>query len=313
MVPFITPILLIVFNRPLETEKVLAAIRAARPPRLYIASDAARAHKPGEAEQVEAVRRLVEQGIDWPCDVKTFYRRENAGCKIAVSGAIDWFFAHEEQGIVLEDDCLPHRSFFMYCQTMLERYADDARVMAVHGCNFQRGVKRGSGSYYFSRFIHVWGWASWRRAWALNDVALGFWPHWRESDGWNQHFHHDPIQKAHWQKVFNRMHANKVDTWDHAWVASIMHAKGLVVAPNTNLISNIGFGANATHTTSFDALHANQPLEPLGPVVHPPHVAVDEAADRYTFDHSFGGRNKRMPRRLLFLHKDVKRWWRGNV
>jgi hypothetical protein len=306
--PLDTPVLLITFSRLAETQKVFAAIREAQPSRLYIASDGPRAHKLGEDQKVETLRQFLRTAVDWPCDVHTLFRSTNAGCKMGVSGAIDWFFENEEQGIILEDDCLPHPDFFTFCAEMLERYKNDARVLCVNGCNFQNDQTRGDGSYYFSRFIHVWGWASWRRAWAHNDVALAFWPDWKTSKNWHARFQHDPVQRPYWERVFDKMHGNRIDTWDHAWLASFWHADGIVVTPNVNMVSNIGFGAEATHTLTHDALHADRPTRSLGPLVHPSSVSIDWVADRYTFDHSFGGRNKRWPRRLLFLHKDIKRW-----
>lgn len=305
---FDTPILLITFNRLLVTQKVLAAIREARPTKLYIASDGARANRAGEAQKVEEVRQFLQSSIDWPCDVKTLFRETNAGCKMGVSGAIDWFFKSEEAGIILEDDCLPHPDFFTFCREMLERFRDDPHVLAVNGCNFQEHQMRGDGSYYLSRIMHVWGWATWRRAWLQNDVDLTFWPAWKSSTNWFNFFGSDHVQRRYWQRVFDRMHAQLIDTWDHAWVASLWYADGKVITPNVNLISNIGFGAEATHTKSAEDLMSDRPVFPMGVIRHPNQLVVDQAADAFIFNHVFGGRNKRWPRRALFLHKDIKRW-----
>jgi hypothetical protein len=303
-----TPVLLITFQRLAETQKVFAAIQAARPTRLYIASDGPRTGRVGEAEKVEAVRQFLQSSVDWPCDLHTLFRNANVGCKKGVSGAIDWFFKNEDQGIILEDDCLPHPDFFKFCAEMLNRNRDDTRVLAVNGCNFQNGQARGDGDYYFSRFMHVWGWATWRRAWAANDVDIKFWPDWKSSTSWQNFFGADQVQRRYWDRVFDRMHAQKIDTWDHAWVASLWHADGIVVTPNVNMVSNIGFGGDATHTVKQDSLMADRPVFPLPGMAAPSTQEVDAAADAFTFDNSFGGRDKRWPRRILFVHKDIKRW-----
>jgi hypothetical protein len=306
--PFDAPILLITFNRLRVTQKVFAAIRDVKPSKLYIASDGARSHCVGEAQKVDEVRQFLLSAVDWPCDVHTLFRSSNAGCKMGVSGAIDWFFKTEESGIILEDDCLPHPDFFKFCAEMLNRHKNDSRVLAINGCNFQNDQKRGQGDYYFSRFMHVWGWATWRRAWDQNDVDLKFWPTWKQSQTWLSFFGRDAIQRRFWDRVFDRMYAQKIDTWDHAWVASLWHANGFVITPNVNMVSNIGFGADATHTFNQDSMMADRPVFAMATMTAPASMGIDRAADRYTFDHSFGGRNKRWPRRVLFLHKDVKRW-----
>jgi len=160
-----TAVLFVVFNRLNTTKQVFAAIRKAKPYRLYVAADGPRVAKSGEVAKVKAVRDYVRENIDWDCEVKTLFRENNLGCKYAVSSAVDWFFENEEMGIILEDDCLPHPDFFDFCAKLLECHVHDDRVSVVTGNNFQNGIKRGGFAYYFSKYSHCWGWASWRRAW----------------------------------------------------------------------------------------------------------------------------------------------------
>ncbi len=161
---FQTPILFLIFNRPDTTKRVFESISRVKPTKLYIAADGARKNKVGEVLLCQETRNIIEL-IDWECEIKTLFRTENLGCKIAVSSAIDWFFENEEQGIILEDDCLPHPSFFGYCETLLNYYKDDLRIGHIGGDNFQKGKKRGEGSYYFSQYYFIWGWAIWKLAW----------------------------------------------------------------------------------------------------------------------------------------------------
>ncbi|PKM46252.1 MAG: hemolytic protein HlpA-like protein [Gammaproteobacteria bacterium HGW-Gammaproteobacteria-1] len=303
-----SPVLFLVFNRPTPTAKVFEAIRAARPPRLYIAADGPRAHREGEAARCAEVRDIVMR-VDWPCEVRTLFRDENLGCKAAVSGGISWFFEQEEQGIILEDDCLPHPDFFSYCDTLLERYRDDERVWVVTGDNFQRGTRRGDASYYFSKYNHVWGWASWRRAWQHYQGDIRFWPEWRRSADWSEHAA-DPVERRYWTRIFDRIHRNEIDTWDYPWTASIWYHGGLTATPNVNLVTNIGFGPDATHTTSGAENHIIA-ATPLGTIVHPASVVRDEDADKYVFETAFGGRNLRWPRRGVALAKSATRRLRG--
>ena len=242
---FQTPILFLVFNRLDTTKQVFQRIKEIQPSKLYIASDGARESRPGEDIKVNAVREYIQQNINWNCDVKTLFREKNFGCKYAVSSAIDWFFENEEMGIILEDDCLPVKSFFYFCETMLLRYKNDLSVGHIGGNNFQDGIKRGDGDYYFSFYNHIWGWASWADRWKLYDVEL--------ENVKNDIFVNDIFSKKdeqlYWKNIFQSMKEKKVDTWDFQWTCTLWYYKKKSVLPNVNLVSNIGFHPEeATHT-----------------------------------------------------------------
>lgn len=300
-----TPVLFLIFNRPDTTAQVFEAIRKAKPPRLYVASDGPRADRDGEAEKVAKVREIAT-AVDWHCEVKTLFREENLGCKYAVSGGITWFFEHEEQGIILEDDCLPHPDFFRFCEILLSRYAQNERVWMITGDNFQNGIRRGEGSYYFSYYNHVWGWASWRRAWQKADMDIRFWPQWKHSDAWIN-FWPDTATRRYWERIFDRMYQAKIDTWDYPWTASTWYHGGLTATPNVNLVSNIGFGQDSTHTASADSPLAGMSTGALGEIVHPTIIEQNMAADKYVFDHALNGRFLRYPRAILKFPKRVIR------
>jgi hypothetical protein len=275
-----TPVVLIVFNRPKTTELVFAEIANARPPKLLIVADGPRPDRPGEAALCEAARSVVKR-IDWDCEVLINFADENMGCQRRVSSGVDWAFANVEEAIFLEDDCLPHRSFFRFCDEMLERYRDDERIMAVSGDNFQFGRKRWPYSYYFSRYIHVWGWASWRRAWKHYDVNMSQWPMIRNG-GWLKDFLDDAHEIDFWTFIFDQTQQGKIGTWDYQWVFASWLQSGLCILPNINLVSNIGFGSDSSHTSGKSKL-AEIPTEEMRfPLSHPPIVIRDSQADRHT-------------------------------
>ena len=294
-----TAVLFLIFNRPDTTAQVFEAIRKAKPPRLYVAADGPREGREGEAERVEQVREIAT-AVDWPCELKTLFRGKNLGCKKAVSGGITWFFEQEEQGIILEDDCLPHTEFFTYCETLLERYATDDRVWVITGNNFQSGQKRGGASYYFSKYNHCWGWATWRRAWQRYQGDLPFWSKWSQSTDWREKTP-DPVERRYWSKIFKRVCAGQIDSWAYPWTASVWYHDGLTATPNVNLVSNIGFGPDSTHTASVDSPLANMATKGIGEIRHPAVVARDADADRHAFDYAFNGLSRRFPYSLLRL------------
>lgn len=304
--PLATAVLFLIFNRPDTTARVFDAIRRVKPRRLYIAADGARDWKEGEIDRVESARAIATS-IDWPCELRTLFRDDNLGCKGAVSDAITWFFKHEEQGIILEDDCLPHVDFFRFATTMLNRYKEDDRVSVVTGNNFLNSVPHRQSSYYFSKYSHCWGWASWRRAWQYYDGDLSFWPEWSESPDWKRRMS-NPMERRYWEKIFGRVRSGKFDTWDYPWMASIWYHNGLTVTPNVNLVSNIGFGPNSTHTTQSDSPLAAIPTEGLGEIRHPRVVETDAEADRYVFEHVIGGKNERS-----FVLRVLRKLWRNLI
>lgn len=276
---FHTPILFLIFNRPDTTQQVFNAIRKIKPKALYVAADGPRSNKLGDAEDCLATRAILKQ-VDWECEVHTLYRVANLGCRVAVSSAIDWFFNNVEEGIILEDDCLPNESFFWFCQELLEKYRNDKRVMHIGGSNFQLGQQRGGASYYFSRLAHVWGWASWRRAWKHYDVKMASFPDFLEKNKIADVFKDKKVQ-AHWIKNLSTIYKG-ANTWDYQWAYANLMNGGYCIIPNENLISNIGFGIKSTNTIDSEDKLANMPVKELGTIVHPDNFQYDEAADQFT-------------------------------
>lgn len=281
-----SPVLFLVFNRPEPTRRVFQALRAARPQRLYIAADGARAGREGEAERCDETRGIAA-GVDWPCEVKTLFRTHNLGCKQAVSQAIDWFFEQEEEGIILEDDCLPDPTFFRFCEELLERYRNDLRVGLISGDNFQFGRIHGEASYYFSRYAHIWGWASWRRAWRRYDRDIAYWPNFRDGGGVQRVLGSRKREIQHWRRIFDSVNAGKIDTWDYQLTLTLWAHDMLSILPQKNLVSNIGFGAGATHTSGASRFAAMAAQSMDFPLRHPPAVHACLEADAYTAEQMF--------------------------
>ena len=293
--PFSTPILFLVFNRPDTTETVFRRIREIKPTRLFVSADGPRSQKPGENQKCAETRRIIEK-VDWPCDVKTNYSDANLGCRKAVSTGIDWFFAQVEEGIILEDDCLPDLSFFSFCEALLAQYRDDSRVMHIGGVNFQNGNIRGDGSYYFSQLCHVWGWATWKRAWNQHDVNLSSYPLALEQKKLSDAYAL-PAMERYWKKNFDLVYNGIKDTWDFQWQYAVSIAHGLTILPNVNLISNIGFSGEATHTKDRIEGLSNRPTSSLAQIQHPAFMLPDVEADMYTF------RRYQNPSKLLKLYR----------
>lgn len=300
--PVANSVLLLVFNRPDLTEQLFRAVQRVRPPRLYIAADGARLDVPGEQQLVKGAKEVFNQ-IDWPCEVRTLYRTSNLGCKSAVSSAIDWFFQHEDQGIILEDDCIPSDSFFLFCDEMLERYSLDERVTMVTGNNFQNGNHVGPASYYFSRYPQIWGWATWRRAWALYDGDLTFFPAWSTSPAWKDFFS-SRVERKYWDQIFTSAHAGLIDSWAYPWTASVWHSGGMVVTPNKNLVSNNGFRSDGTHTRNDQSPLASRPAEELSVLEHPEDFTPNLEADKYLFSTVHADKWSKFPLNLI-LEKHI--------
>lgn len=295
---FNTPILFLIFNRPDTTKQVFESIRKVRPNKLYLAADGPRASKLGEVDLCMQTRNIVSQ-IDWDCEIKTLFRDENLGCKIAVSSAIDWFFENEEQGIILEDDCLPHESFYGFCETLLNYYKNDGRVFHISGNNFQDGIIRGDGSFYFSKYNHIWGWATWKRAWKMYDVNLKF-ENEKEIEVFINRNFEAKKEQLFWTKLYKNFIKSAIDTWDYQWTYAIWKNNGLSIIPNKNLVSNIGFDSNGTHTNGNDILGlGNTKTSPISKIINPSVIVINKKADKYTLDHYFN------PSIIFYIYKKI--------
>lgn len=275
-----TAVVFIIFNRPDTTARVFEIIRQVKPSKLYIIADGPRINKPSDLEKCAATRAIVEQ-VDWECEVIKNYSDLNMGCKDRVYSGLNWVFNTVEEAIILEDDCLPHPTFFRFCQELLEKYRKDSRIMTISGNNFQFGRRRTDDSYYFSRYNHCWGWATWRRAWQYYDNEMKLWPM-IEANYLLQSILEDKSTLKYWKKHFNYAYDESINTWAYRWTFACWVQNGLTILPNVNLVSNIGFNSDATHTKSSSRL-ANLPIEATNfPLQHPAFVIRDLQADKLT-------------------------------
>ncbi len=282
-----TPIAFMIFNRPDTTERVFAEIARAKPGKLLVVGDGARAGRPGEAEKVAATRAIIER-VDWDCEVMTNFSETNLGCRRRMSSGIDWVFDQVEQAIILEDDCLPDPSFFRFCDELLDFYRPDQRIGQITGVNFQFGHRINGDSYYFSKYGHIWGWATWRDRWKNHyDVDMKAWPELRDGGGLSD-LMGGPAEEKYWTAVFERTYQGKIDTWDYQWVFACMLYGRLAVLPNSNLVSNIGFGPAATHTSGSGEL-SNLGTSPMQfPLRHPRGVFQCRTLDSRYFKRFLG-------------------------
>ena len=285
-----TPILFITFKRPDTTAKVFEAIRQAKPKRLYIAQNIPNDENPLTLKKWNDVRSIIEK-VDWDCDVRRLYREQYLDARTSISTAIDWFFEHEEEGIILEDDCLPHPTFFKFCEELLDKYRDDTRIAMISGNNFQFGRKRTEYSYYFSRYTHIWGWASWRRSWMNYDVDMKLWPEIREGK-WLNGILNTKWSDFYWRRIFNKVYDGKIDTWDYQWIFNCWINTTLTIIPYVNLVSNIGFGEAATHTKNENITSKVNAEEIKFPLAHPRFVMRDFVADSFSEKKIFSGRTR---------------------
>lgn len=281
-----TPVLLLLFNRPRHTSAVLDRLREVRPTQVYVHCDGPRAQVAGETEKVAEVRAVLDK-IDWPCSVKTLFREENAGLRQGVFGALNWFFKEVEQGIVIEDDCLPDPSFFPFCETLLAQYATAEKVMHIAGSNVAAPItSKLESSFFFSQFSFVWGWASWRRAWQHMSLDL---------DGFEQFVSEkrieslskNPLAQAYMLDKFRATKARENNSWAYAWAYSVLNHNGLSIVPSLNLVQNTGIGdAGATHTRETNKLATLKASKINFPLKSPSAIERPEGLDQEIFYHS---------------------------
>ncbi|WP_017296824.1 hypothetical protein [Nodosilinea nodulosa] len=274
-----TPVVFIIFRRPDVTAKVFEQIRLAQPKKLFIVADGPR----NEAEILLCEKtRAITESIDWPCEVIRDYSKQNLGCRKRVVSGLSSAFESIDSAIILEDDCLPNKDFFTFCQMLLNHYQNDERVWMISGNNFQNGKTRGDGSYYFSRYPHCWGWATWKRAWKNYQDNIVKWPEFRDS-GLLESVFENPKEINYWINVFdNLLSKGKPDSWAYRWAYACWSNSGLTILPNQNLVTNLGFGQESTNTTDYSKLLAYLPTGVAEVIHHPSFVVRHAEADAYT-------------------------------
>jgi hypothetical protein len=216
------PILLLLFNRPKETSILIERLRILKPNRIYINQDGPRKKFPKDNFLCNEVRNEIKK-IDWQCEIKTKFSNFNLGCRRSVSSAINWLFQTEKNGIILEDDCIPSKTFFSFCDQMLEKYKESDDVYSISGSNFQKKII-GDGDYYFSKYAHCWGWATWKRAWNIYDDQMNFWVGLKKSDKW-KFINPNEIENKYWLRIFDKVSKNKINSWAYVWFSCDLESK----------------------------------------------------------------------------------------
>ena len=285
------PILLIAWKRPKKVRQVINSIRSYKPDELYIFCDGFLKDNHADNKKILETRALIEREIDWVCNIKKKYLEINSGCKYAVSSAIDWFFSNVEEGIILEDDCVPNINFYSFCEKLLDRYRDKKEIYMIGGNNFQDGKKRGDGSYYFSIYSHIWGWASWRDRWELYDVEMKNINQFKINNKFKKIFKNKK-ELNYWWKIFNNLfYKNIPNTWDYQLFFTSIYYDKINIIPNVSLVENIGYGEDATHTTfSKELIKTRIIKDDLLNIVdfkHPSNIKIDHIADQYTFTNHY--------------------------
>jgi hypothetical protein len=284
-------VLLLWFNRPKHAEAMLNRLRAVAPARVYVHVDGPRPERQGEAEAVAATQQLVQQ-IDWPCELQVLFRPTNWGLRAAVSDAINWFFSQEPEGIILEDDCLAHPSFFQFCDEMLAQYRHNEHVMHIAGSNnIAHLSEHWPGDYLFTRYPLVWGWATWARAWQHFDIDMKALPEWQSASKLN-------VLDTNWLVQYYMLDKFKVTkakinhSWAYAWFFSILSNHGLCIVPKVNMIENIGLGDPAATNTKNAAVWVHLTAKSTSFPLNPPQQLQPSAAIE----------------RQLFYHTQKSRW-----
>ena len=276
-----TPILITAWRRFEKLEKLLLSIKKNKPKKIYISCDGPRKNIKNDKEAIKKVKKTIDDLIDWECEIYKLYNEENLGCRGAMKNAIDWFFNNETEGIILEDDCIPNEEFIPYCSKLLEKYRRNQKVWNISGTNLQQGISRGDGSYYLSKYFHCWGWATWRDRWFNFDNYINSWSYAKENLILKSIFR-DPLEIKYWTTIFDKFYLYRIpDTWDIEWAYTCFINEGYTIIPNVNLVKNIGFDKEATHTKFTIDNFSNEKF--IFPISHPTFLINDNYADRFTF------------------------------
>ena len=285
-----TPLIFLTFNRPYHTKKVFARIREVKPQRLFLVSDGPRPNILEDENNCAQVRQIIAN-IDWECEVSENFANANMGLRKRISSGISHAFEQVEEAIILEDDCLPELDFFRFCTEMLRRYKDQEKIMAVSGNHFltSRTATVSNGletSYYFLRTPLIWGWATWKRAWQYYPDDIGFLYKEIKDKTKARHYFLNKKEYVFFKYKVRQIHHKKQDAWDYLWAIALRKRKGLCICPRVNLVRNIGFGKEATHTSEGVVRFQKSSGRLNFPLKHPKDLDPNDAYDHYIFMHN---------------------------
>ena len=220
------PVLILGYNRPFHIKKLINSLRKIKPKRIYVSLDGSKKNLE-DIKKSELVKKQVNK-INWDCVIKKNYNSKNLGCRESVSKGIEWFFNNNKFGIILEDDCIPNQSFFDFCHVINQLYKNNKKIFSISGSNFFNGKIK--DDYYFSKYPHCWGWATWSRAWKDYDYNLSFWNKWKKTKSWKL-LHTNNIERKYWEKIFDKVKKEKIDSWAYVWTCSVWKKNGLTIIP----------------------------------------------------------------------------------
>ena len=285
------PILILAWKRPNHVKKVISSLRKIKPINIYVSCDGSDGINKLESSLVEETREVIQKEIDWECKINFNFSKKKLGCRFGVSNGINWFFQNVNEGIIIEDDCIIHPHFFHFAEVLLEKYKYDSRIGSISASNLQNGIKRGSSSYYFSKYHHCWGWATWKDRWKNYDQELESWKFIKTNKLERQIFGTNSEIK-YWNRIFQKLyHFNKPDSWAYRWFISCQANRLISIIPNINLAQNIGFGKDGTNT-----IKGESPLKidieeiskfSMLPIKHPEFIITSSLADEYTFKNHY--------------------------
>lgn len=302
-------VLLIAFNRPDTTQRVFDCIRKSKPSKLYFSVDGPRKNCIEDEANVSKVKQIVYQ-VDWDCDVYTKFNDFNLGCGPGPASAISWVFETEDRAIILEDDCVPAQPFFPYCDELLERYKNDTRIWLISGNNYNEEAVTTPHSYFFSKYGHSWGWATWKRCWQEMDLKMRKWPLIIEQDLLKSAFQTKKEYRFFARKL-NRVyqdHSAMSHIWDFQFMFTLKSNDALTIVPIKNLVSNIGY--IGTHNEKKNRFHDRAVDESFKIVSHPDFILCDVNYDKYHFNNHWNSK-KDIPMKIAKKMRKILKEFTG--
>lgn len=296
-----TPVLVLIYNRPGYTKNLYKILKKVRPKKLYVAADGPKLDNIKDKINCEKTRNVFKD-IHWKTKIFFKFNKKNKGLKKSVSESINWFFSKEKYGIILEDDCIPSSYFFQFCENLLIKYKNNKKIFCISGSNHSYQDQKTKESYYFSKYPHCWGWATWRRSWEKNNLRINFWPKYKKSKSWIN-FHKTDLEKKYWRKIFDKTHSNFYDSWAYPWTLSVWKNNGLTIIPSKNLIKNVGFGKNSTNSFFRKKTDIKNIQRMNKKIIHPKSFKIDNVKDNFVFENHYRGKNLIYPYRILYIVK----------
>ena len=245
-----TPVIIILYNRPLHTKKLLDSItknKNYKNFKFYIFCDG-----PKNKEDILKINKIkiITNNFKKKCNVEHFFRTKNIGLIQNMTKSINLVLKKNNKAIILEDDLILNKYFFEFMDNALLKYKYSRKVFQISGYSYP--VKSTDDFHYFLPLTSCWGWGITSRNWNnffkfLNNkkLIINNYLKIKKSksliDSFNFNKSYDYFSML--ENSLNR----KINSWGIIFYLYLFVNNKITLFPHRSLVKNRGFDGSGNH------------------------------------------------------------------